>query len=148
MKNSLFDVLMNFFEKTLAQIKSAKSQIDSDYTIDVPSLESDVLIDEDVHNVVIRRQKQNSIRVFTLDEQFKFTKASYQFIMRLMRLEIISTDIMELVINQLLCSDSAFVTLAETKWAIRSTLEDQLETEELAFLDLVLYQKDDQLPLH
>lgn len=125
MKNNLFDMLMTFFEKSLPQIAD---------------FEQDPL--------VVRPAEDTSIRVFTVDEQRKFTKASYQFIMRLMRMGVIATENMELIINRLLFSDSRYVTLFETKSTVRDILSEQLDTGQLAFLDLVLYQKEDGLPVH
>jgi Smg protein len=149
MKDSLFELLMNFFEKTLTQIKETRSDdphpsVNTDSTNDHHSSEGVI----NSHQV-LREQQKNSLRVFTPEEQFKFTKASYQFMMRLMRLGIITPGVMEEIIHQLLLSDSAFVTLQETKWAIRNILAERLsDPRQLAFLDMVLYQKEDKLPLH
>ena len=95
-----------------------------------------------------RSADTHSMRVFTLEEEHKLTKASHQFLKRLERLGVLSSDVMELIINRLLFSESRFVNLQETKWTIRSTLADSLGADQLAFLDLVLYQKEDGLPLH
>ena len=78
----------------------------------------------------------------------KLTKASYQFLMRVALWGVLAPDVLELIINQLIFSESRFVTLQETKWTIRSTLANSLDAEQLAFLDLVLYHKEDELPLH
>ena len=61
---------------------------------------------------------------------------------------MLASDVFELIMNQLIFSESRFVTLQETKWSIRNTLANSLDAEQLAFLDLVLYHKEDQLPLH
>jgi Smg protein len=61
---------------------------------------------------------------------------------------IISSETMEVIINQLLFSDSRYVTLSETKWTIRNTLAEHLDAAQLVFLDLVLYRKEDELPSH
>ncbi|ASQ44960.1 DUF494 family protein [Legionella clemsonensis] len=143
MKDSLFEMLMSFFEKSLAQLKESQTagiNLDNDESIDNSSLESRTLYLKDAQN--------KTIRIFTEDEQRKFTKASYQFLTRLILWGIIAQDTMELIINQLLFSESRFVTLQETKWTIRNTLADNLDANQLAFLDLVLYQKEDKLALH
>ena len=147
MKDSLFEMLMNFFEQTLTQIKETNAAAEGL----LPSGQTNATeIQEDNNNhIVVRQQKKTSIRVFTPHEQFKFTKASYQFMMRLLRLEIISAEVMEEIIHQLLFSDSPFVTLQETKWAIRTILVERLvDPRQIAFLDMVLYQQEDRLPLH
>lgn len=100
------------------------------------------------NTLLVKAANQKAIRVITDMEALKFTKASHQFIMRFMRLGLVPTEILEQIITQLLFSDSRFVTLQETKWAIRESLAEQLDTEQLAFLDLVLYQKEDDHPLH
>jgi Smg protein len=78
----------------------------------------------------------------------KLTKASYQFLVRIASLGVFAPELFESIINQLSFSDSRFVLLQETKWTIRSTLASSLDAEQLAFLDLVLYHKEDGLPLH
>ncbi|OGV43349.1 MAG: hypothetical protein A3F46_07840 [Legionellales bacterium RIFCSPHIGHO2_12_FULL_42_9] len=148
MKDNLFEILMNFFEKTLTQIKEANPETNSIVSPANTSADLDTVSISNNGNQVLRQRKKNSMRVFTSQEQLKFTKASYQFMVRLMRLELIAAEIIEEIIHQLLFSDSPFVTLQETKWAIRNTLASCLDSKQLAFLDLVLYQKEDRLPLN
>lgn len=140
MKDSLFEMLMTFFEKSLSQIKESKSQTGDEESTEVSGTEN--------QSLVVRPAYNTSIRVFTYEEQKKFTKASYQFITRMLLWGVIASETMELVINQLLFSESRYVTLQETKWTIRNTLAENLDASQLAFLDLVLYQKEDELPLH
>ncbi|CEK11882.1 DUF494 family protein [Legionella hackeliae] len=142
MKDSLFEMLMSFFEKSLAQLKESHTvnANDDEESIENASLESRTLFLKDAQN--------KTLRIFTEDEQRKFTKASYQFLTRLILWGIIAQETMELIINQLLFSESRFVSLQETKWTIRNTLADNLDANQLAFLDLVLYQKEDKLALH
>ncbi|HHF7349439.1 TPA: DUF494 family protein [Legionella feeleii] len=147
MKDSLFEMLMNFFEKSLSQLKESTTsstpnengQDDSD-VYETSSIES--------RTVVIKAAQDTAMRVFTADEKMRLTKASYQFITRLMSWGIVESETLEIIINQLLFSESRFVTLQETKWTIRNTLAENLDAAQLAFLDLVLYQKEDELPLH
>jgi Smg protein len=144
MKDSLFEMLMNFFEKSLSQLKENNSTTDASPEEpdlwDVSTLENRTL--------TLKAPQETAMRVFTDDEKMKFTKASYQFLTRLLLWGIIAPETMELVINQLIFSESRFVTLQETKWTIRNTLAENLSASQLAFLDLVLYQKEDKLPLH
>ena len=148
MKDSLFELLMNFFEKSLSQLKESTATTntneitiqDEPDNFDLSTLEN--------HTLTIKPPHDTAMRVFTYDEQIKFTKASYQFISRMMLWGIIAPETMELIINQLVFSESRFVTLEETKWTIRGALADNLNASQLAFLDLVLYQKEDKLPLH
>ncbi|CDZ75828.1 hypothetical protein BN59_00087 [Legionella massiliensis] len=144
MKDSLFEMLMNFFEKSLSQLKesSSSTNISSEESdlLDVSTLESRTL--------TLKAPQETAMRIFTYDEKMKFTKASYQFLTKLMLWDIIAPETLELIINQLLLSESRFVSLQETKWTIRNTLAENLNASQLAFLDLVLYQKEDKLPLH
>ncbi|MFA5960233.1 MAG: DUF494 family protein [Tatlockia sp.] len=145
MKDSLFELLMTFFEKSLSQLQenhSAKAQENSQ---DDSEPDGSVL---SKRTRMVKAAKTTAVRVFTPEEVFKLTKASYQFLMRLMQLHLIAEDTMEYIINQLVFSESRFVTLQETKWTIRNTLAGDLEPAQLAFLDLVLYQKEDKLALH
>ena len=149
MKDCLFEMLMNFFEKTLTQIKEKNSNDHHLSSLETDNIDDLPAFDKTDDHLFVRHQHKQSIRVFTPIEQFKFTKASYQFMIRLMRLEIISPSTMEEIIHQLLMSDSPFVTLQETKWAIRNILVEQLtDPKQIAFLDMVLYQKEDKHPLH
>ena len=145
MKDSLFEMLMHFFEKSLSQIKesgktNAQNEEEPPELYDASTLENQTL--------VLKSAAQTAMRVFTDDEKHKFTKASYQFLTRLILWGILAPETLELIINQLLFSESRFVTLQETKWTIRNTLAENLDAAQLAFLDLVLYQKEDKLPLH
>lgn len=139
MKDSLFEMLMNFFEKSLAELKEGNNT-------EPDEAEGDSTSEEQV--LYIRAAKATAIRVFTDEEKMKLTKASYQFLSRILLWNIISSETIEMIINQLVFSESRFVTLQETKWTIRNTLAANLDSSQLAFLDLVLYQKEDALPLH
>jgi len=148
MKDSLFELLLNFFDKDLSQqeenekasaVENGNGQEEPDFYT-TATLESQTL--------TVRAANANTTRIFTDDEKMKFTKGSYQFLMRLVRWGIIAPETLELIITQLLFSESRFVNLQETKWTIRNTLAENLDSAQLAFLDLVLYQKEDQLSLH
>ena len=147
MKDSLFEMLMKFFEQSLSQLKNNKA----DPTANEDSEEELDLFDISTlerRTLLLKEASDTAMRVFTPDEQMKLTKASYQFLTSLILLDIIAAETLEFIINQLLFSDSRFVTLQETKWTIRNTLAENLDASQLAFLDLVLYQKEDKLLLH
>ncbi len=153
MKDSLFELLLTLFEKTILHLKEQQSASDEHVknhgqSADAPGLDETM---PGVVRVQVERFKapeNNSIRVFTQHERLKLTKASYQFLMRMASLGIIEPETLELIINRLVFSESRIVSLQETKWAIRNTLANSLSREQIAFLDLVLYQKEDRLPLH
>ncbi len=150
MKDSLFDMLMSFFEKSLSQITESTPQKNKpDESLPVPVVvETPDFLTTETKALLIRPAQATSIRVFTYEEQMKFTKASYQFLSRMLLWGIIASENMEQIIEQLLFSESRYVTLQETKWTIRNTLAANLDATQLAFLDLVLYQQEDKLPLH
>lgn len=148
MKDSLLEILMNFFEKTLTQIKETNQEAQSADPLVSASAESHdkELIES---HLFLRRQAKTSQRVFTPIEQFKLTKASYQYLVRIMRLEIIAPEIMEEILHQLLISDSSFVTVLETKWAIRTVLASRItDPKEAAFIDMLLASKDEASLAH
>lgn len=144
MKDNLFEMLLNLFEKTLTQLKESHvSTSESPQPIDHQSARK-----EEAQAVFIRSARSESARIFSEHEQVKLTKASYQFLVRIVSWGVFAPELFESIINQLSFSDSRFVLLQETKWTIRSTLASSLDAEQLAFLDLVLYHKEDGLPLH
>ena len=141
MKDSLFEMLLNLFEKTLSQLKE-KQQTEPKVFFPMAERRKEIQLE------FLKPAKETSLRVFTHDETAKLTKPSYQFLMRLMTWGMISQGAIELVINKLMLSQSRFVSLQETKWTLRTTLSESLDAEQLAFLDLILYQKEDKLALH
>lgn len=145
MKDNLFEMLLNLFEKSLTQLKKSHKSADQDSQ---EFIDDEEMLDADEHALYIKSAQHNSTRVLTYDEQMKLTKASYQFLMRMKLWQIIDADVLEVILNQLHNSESRIVTLQETKWTIRNVLENNLNEEQLAFLDLVLYQTEDALAIH
>lgn len=150
MKDNLFELLLSLFEKTISQLKEkeqTQSLVPNDESIEGKELStSDKKVG--VHVQVLKEANMLATRVYTKEEQIKLTKASYQFLMRLESMGLISTKTLELVINKLFFSESRFVSLQETKWTIRNTLAHSLNAEQLAFLELILYCKEDGAVLH
>lgn len=149
MKASLFELLLSLFEKTLTQLKEKQETSEASLLRDTKTSES-VSADAKagIEIKIIKEPSKVAMRVFSPDEQMKLTKASYQFLLRLASLGLIPANTMELIMNRLFFSDSRFVSLQETKWTIRSTLAQTLDPIQLAFLELVLYFKEDGLSLH
>ncbi|KTC89472.1 DUF494 domain-containing protein [Fluoribacter dumoffii] len=144
MKDNLFEMLLSLFEKSLTQLQKSHKTADQDAT-DLNEEENSAPEEQVMY---LKIQQHTSTRVFTYDEQMKLTKASYQFLMRMKLWKILNEESFEMVLNQLQFSESRIVTLQETKWTIRNTLASTLNEEQLAFLDLVLYQSEDELTLH
>ncbi|HEN4771352.1 TPA: DUF494 family protein [Legionella pneumophila] len=145
MKDNLFEMLLNLFEKSLTQLQKSHKSNDQDSQNQL--LEEDLLSTEE-QSLFIKSAQHKSTRIFTYDEQMKLTKASYQFLMRMKLWNIVDIDQFEAIINQLQFSESRIVTLQETKWTIRNALASTLNEEQLTFLDLVLYQTEDELTIH
>ena len=145
MKDNLFELLLNLFEKSLTQLQKSHQNSDTDSS---ELNQDEQLFSADDQSLYLKSAQQSSTRVFTYDEQMKLTKASYQFLMRMKLLGVIDTDLFELVMNQFQFSESRIITLQETKWTIRNILANHLTEDQLAFLDLVLYQIEDELTLH
>jgi Smg protein len=144
MKDNLFEMLLNLFEKTLTQLKESHVSMSES----PQQVGNQTATKEETPAVFIRSARSESVRIFSEHERVKLTKASYQFLVRIASLGVFAPELFESIINQLSFSDSRFVLLQETKWTIRSTLASSLDAEQLAFLDLVLYHKEDGLPLH
>jgi Smg protein len=133
MKNSWFELLYHFVEKTIAQLNRHPNDQAQMVAVSV----------EQVNNA-----QNHSLRVFTYHEQMKLTKASHQFLVRMASWGVISAEILELIINRLIFSDSRIVSLRETKVMVRNTLINHLSYEEIAFLDLIMCQKEDRNSVH
>jgi uncharacterized protein Smg (DUF494 family) len=147
MKDSLFDLLLDLFERTIAQLKESYPQATTDDTSDAKQNDaSDLLVipgkKATVQMAMVQTASEKSFRVFTTDERMRLTKASYQLLHRLTTWGVVPADAMELILNRLMFSDVHIIHLSEVKWAVRNTMATSLDAEQLAFLDLVLYQKE------
>jgi uncharacterized protein Smg (DUF494 family) len=148
MKDSLFEMLLSLFEKTLSQLKETRL-IENESTapeniLDFFSGSANV----ELKLEVLKQADAQSTRVLTNDERNKLTKPSYQFLMRLFNLGVINAADLEKVLNYSIFSESRMVGLQEIKWIVRNHFSRTVNAEQLAFLDLVLYQKEDGHPLH
>lgn len=152
MKDSLFQLLLSFFEKTIMHLKEQqetdKKQEEQEQLLEVDELLRAMPRFVKVQLEQLQSPGKQSVRIFTRQEQLKLTKASQQLLVRLVSWGILSPELMELIVNRLVFSESQIVGLQETKWMIRNTLAGTLSSEQLAFLDLVLYQKEDGQTLH
>lgn len=144
MKDNLFELLLNLFEQSLTQLQKNQQSADQEA---LEQHEGEA-VNSDDQSLYVRSAHPYATRVLTYDEQMKMTKASYQFLMKLKLWGVIDNDCFEQIMNQLHFSESRVITLQETKWTIRSILANTLTEEQLSFLDLVLYQSEDQLTLH
>jgi uncharacterized protein Smg (DUF494 family) len=148
--SSLFDLLLDLFERTITQLKERYPQVkELPETVDasegVPKNAELFVIPgkkSAIHMALMQSASDKSFRVFTTDERVRLTKVSYQFLQRLLSWGVVSSDMMELILNRLMFSDSHLISLSEVKWTVRNTLAATLDDEQLAFLDLVLYDKE------
>ena len=137
MKDNLFEMLLTLFESSLNRLQELADQEGQEQT-EENALEQ---------MPYFQSQQPQSIRVFTFDERVKLTKASYQFVVRMKLWSLLEEESFEKILHQLQMSDSRMVTLRETKWTIRQVLAPNLDEKQLAFLDLVLYQAEDELTM-
>jgi len=158
MKDSLFELLLDLFEKTIMQLKERypvvveKNTQSQDNVVVEHSGEVETISSPDkkttVHVALVQSASPDAFRVITSYERTKLSKASYQFLQQLLLWEVVSADLMELILNRLMFSEALVVELEETKWTVRNTLATTLDEKQLAFLDLVLYQKEHGLALN
>ena len=149
MKDNLLEILMNLFENSFSQLQENQKALDKQVE-QLANSPTKVKMGEnqEVEANYFKSPKPTATRIFTYAEQMKLTKASYQFLKRMELLCVMEPDIMELIMNQLFFSDSHIVTLQETKWTIRKVMSNFLTKEEMTFLDLILYHKEDELIAH
>jgi len=146
MKDNLFEILLNLFEKSLTQLQKSHQSNEGDLLQQLDVDEEDILNSD--HALHLKSAQNHSTRVFNHEERVKLTRASYQFLMRMKQWCLIDAEDFELIMDQLQCSESRIVTLQETKWTIRNLLASSLDEKQLSFLDLVLYQTKDEQTLH
>lgn len=142
MKDSLFELLFHFFEKTITHLKDQHALEGSPVSSDEMPRVVKVQIEQ------VNSAQSQSLRVFTHHEQLKLSKASQQYLVRMVSWGVFSPETLELIINRLIFSESRFVSLQETKWTIRNTLAHGLNYEQVAFLDLLLYRKECEMAVH
>lgn len=152
MKDSLFDLLLDLFEKTIAQLKEQYPQASSEETSDGSNDSPEMFVipskKATIQMALVKSASEFGFRVFTTDERMRLTKASYQLLHRLAAWGVVPADMIELVLNRLMFSDSHIIQLNEVKWTVRNTMAATLDAEQLAFLDLVLYQKEHEFALN
>jgi Smg protein len=157
MKETLFEMLLTLFETSLNRLTELNPPDNQHMPAaheKKPDMTAHPLVrhEKPLHDLyqvlLLKEASSDSMRIYSLSEQMKLSKASYQFLMQLNSWGIISRDVMELIIHRLLLSDSHIVSLQETKWIIRSLLGDNLAFDQLAYLDLVLYHKEDAIVRH
>lgn len=154
--SSLLDLLLDLFERTIAQLKERYPQMAESSLVEKSS--EGLLKDGElfvipskkaaIQMALVQSASAKSFRVFTTDERVRLTKVSHQFLHRLVSWGVVSPDMMELILNRLMFSDSHLISLSEVKWTVRNTLSGTLDDEQLAFLDLVLYDKEHGVTLN
>ena len=138
MKDSLFQMLLNLFEKSMNQdltnlVKNSSVEIEE-------SLASDPII--------IKQANPSSTRVIAEFEYCKMTKASLQFLYRMLEVKLIDKKNLEVILQQIEDSESSLVSLEEVKWIIRENLSTDLEPAQLAYMDRIIYPEDKAHVIH
>jgi uncharacterized protein Smg (DUF494 family) len=144
MKDNLLEKLMQLFDERLSKrtepTQDSTMNHDADLWGELNSIEKNTYF--------IRDALPRSKRILCLQERIKFTNKSYKFLEHLIHLNLIGEKTFELIMNQLLFSNSEFVSLNETKWVVHQTLSDSLDEHQLAFLNVILYQHEDKMTQH
>ena len=144
MKENLFELLLNLFEKSLEQIK--QGEFSADY---LDNALEDELQGQDFSELIeINMPEKYSERIIIPEERIKITKAAYQFLTRLNLTDLISARHFEHIMNQVLFSESRIVNLEEMKWLTRNILENSLDDGQLELLDRVLFGDDEPVTIH
>lgn len=145
MKENLFELLLNLFEKSLEQIKQCTPSIEDAGTADAVEEKSE----QEFSNLIeFKLPEKDSERIIIPEERIKMTKAAYQFLIRLNVTEVIGAKHFEQIMNQVLFSDSRIVNLEEMKWLTRNTLENSLDTMQLDVLDNLLFGDAEPITIH
>lgn len=144
MKENLFELLLSFFEKSLDRLKENGLELER---IDLAQHSFDEDISTHQEMLYIRDANQQSHRIINDEERLKMTKSSYQFLSRMQQQSVIDSYTFELIMNQILFSDSRIVNLEETKWIVRNILSENMDENHVPFLDLLLYQREEQFTI-
>lgn len=132
MKDSLFQLLLNLFEKSL----NHEAGID-------PFAESDSEQLQQLETPAIHgSNSERSFRILGPLERLKLTKSSYRFIQLLLNTPLLEANQLETVLHQIEQTDASYVSLDEVKWIVREVLQDAVDENRLAFIDLVLSSND------
>lgn len=149
MKDNLLEKLMELFNDSLSKrTKAAKSSDLDRNNVKDNAIDWNELSNIENNTYFIRESEKKSNRIPCLQEKIKLTSRSSRFLVQLHHMNIIGEKTFELILNQLVFSNSGFVTLNETKWVIFKTLESSLTENQLALLNLILYQKEDEITQH
>lgn len=148
MNDDVLQQLINQVTKTLDRLKEQHKNTDMTQTESLlPTDAGEALLGDREHKV-LNAPSNKGFRVFLPYEKQRMTRASFQFLTRVLRYRLLSADVFEQIIHRLVQSESAYVCLDETKWIIQHVLSEQLEHKSLAFWDLILYQQEDGFIAH
>ena len=138
MKDSLFQMLLNLFEKSISQ--------DLTNLVNNSSVEIEESLASDP--IIIKQATSKSTRVIAECEYRKMTKAGLQFIYRMLEVKLIGQENLEVILQQIEDSESSLVSLEEVKWIIRENLSTDLEPAQLAYMDRIIYPEDKAHVIH
>lgn len=145
MKENLFEILLNLFEKTITHIKENNLYEDERNNSSNDEPIANAFPKNPESTLIVKKASPNSLRIYNEDEMLQFTKSSYQFWIRFTSWGIVEQGVLELVLHQLLLSKEPVIKLDDLKVSIRNAVANILDSDQLAYLDLVLYQREDGL---
>lgn len=139
MEDNLFEMLMNFFDNNLSQLDDSAQHI---------SENPDGAALEDSPFTFVREAKIENVRIFMDEEKLRLSPAAYQYLLRAMMVRVLNPVLLEQVMMQVFSSESRFISSREIRLIVRNILAEHLDAAQLAFLDLVLCDKENDNVLH
>ena len=147
-EDNLMEKLLQLFDKCLSERTEKTKETTSDQSMQIIPRNWGELTNIENSSLFVRQANSHSKRVLNREELLKLSSKSRQFLEQLMQFDIIGEYTIELIINQLLFSESQLVPLQEAKWTVRKTLEENLDDKQIAFIDLILYGNEDEVVCH
>ena len=127
MKDSLFQILLDLFKNSLTNDLSDDEKQEM------------LNIEQSAEPIIVNRQSMKSERILSLEERTKLSDKSSHFLYQMIQAGLLNSEKTEEVLSKVGMSESYCVSLEELKWIMRDVLDYELSTDELAYLDLILY---------
>ena len=132
MNDQLFEMLLSLFEQALTN--RCDQLIDQKASQDL----EDASFDAGGFFQVYQQASQKSMRVLTRAEQLKLTKPAIQFLFRFVHTGLVSSSQFEEIMDMVLDSEHAYVTLAELREIIHQVLTEFSSVRDLIMLEFAL----------
>lgn len=143
MKDNWLDMLFNLFEITFSKLRDNPSKMTTSENY------SELDVPENSSFLFVKAPSENSHRVYSSYERLRFTKSSYQFLVRLNQWQVVPAELFEMAMEHLLLTHPwEELELAQTKQILLEWFYDKLAAEQYAFLEIVFQQTSDRMVAH